>query len=84
MPLAGLFDRIAARLEDDWRSAWRWWSVQMHVVGTLVAALLIMVPSMPPELQQLLPTPARAGLVAVWAMAGLAARLVKQRTASNG
>lgn len=73
-----MLERVKRRLVDDWRQAWRWWSVQLHLAGTVLASLLLLVPQMPAEMQALLPPRLRLVLVGVWAVAGLAARLVKQ------
>lgn len=76
--MQALLARLRARLVDDWRSAWRWWSTWMHVAGTAAAGLLLLTPSMPAEVQALVPVQYRALAIGAWAVAGLLARLVKQ------
>lgn len=40
-PRASLWVRLRARLVDDWRTAWRWWSVRAAALfGVLATALL--------------------------------------------
>lgn len=68
-----------SRLVDDWRSAWKWASMWLHVIGTTVLGLFVLIPAMPKELQALIPAQWQAAVVAVWFIAGIAARLVKQR-----
>jgi hypothetical protein len=75
-----VLEKIKDRLCDDASQAWRWLSVQMHVVASLALMVFVMVPSMPAELQALLPTGVKAMLVALWFGAGLWARLYKQKT----
>lgn len=71
-------EKLADRMVDRWQDALRWWSMWMHAIGTTCVGLFLMVPSMPHEVQQALPAETRALLIAVWAVAGIAARLIKQ------
>lgn len=67
------------RLVEGWRSAWRWASVWLHVIGTAVLGLFLMIPAMPQEIQRALPLKWQAVAVAIWFALGIAARLIKQR-----
>lgn len=73
--------KIQRKLVDDWRSAWRWWSMQLHVIGTSLVALFLLLPSMPREIQALIPVKWQAVAVAVWFALGVIARLWKQKGA---
>lgn len=74
-----LLAAVRARLVDDWRQASAWWSVRINAVGALLLPLLTMVPSMPPEVQAMLPPTLRAALVGLWCLAAIAARLIAQK-----
>lgn len=74
-----LFERLRARLVDDWREASRWWSVRINAAGAVLLPLLTMVPSMPAEIQALLPPTLRAVLVAAWCITAIGARLFVQK-----
>ena len=74
-----MMDLLKARLVDDWREASRWWSVRLNALGAILLPLLTMVPSMPAEVQALLPPALRALLVALWCVASIAARLWAQK-----
>lgn len=75
---------IEGRLVGGWRSAWKWWSVQMHLVASSVLMLAQLAPVMPAELQQVIPQPWGAIATALWTLLGLYARLVKQNGQANG
>lgn len=61
-----------------WRESWKWLSMQMHIVATMVMGALLMTPHMPQEIQDLLPAWARPIAVAVWLLVGIYVRLVQQ------
>lgn len=79
-----MFDKLDDCLVDGWRCAWRMWSLWMHTIGTTLGALLLIVPAMPKEMQELIPLHWRAIAVAVWFALGLWARLAKQRKDTAG
>lgn len=62
-PRGNPWARLRARLVDDWRMAWRWWSVRAAAVLGLLATALFAAPetlvsvihSLPPELRGWLP-----------------------------
>lgn len=59
----GFWGRIRARLVDDWRNAWRWWSVRIAALFGVVATYLLAAPetlvqvinSLPAELRGWVP-----------------------------
>jgi hypothetical protein len=67
------------RLIEDWRSAWRFWSIRMQLAGTMISGLLVMVPAMPAEIQELVPLKYRVVAIGLWAVASIGARLIKQK-----
>lgn len=67
------------QLVPGWRDCWRWWSVQAHLVCTLLAGVLLMVPAMPAELQALIPAEWRAIAIAAWLVLGFLVRVIQQR-----
>lgn len=72
-------NRLDDWLVEGWRKAWAWWSVQLHLVASLVMGVVLMVPSMPQEIQDILPASVRGLLVAAWVALGLWVRLKKQK-----
>jgi hypothetical protein len=72
------------RLVPDWSKALRWWSVQLHLAATGFLAVYALVPSVPPEIAAIIPPAYRAPLLALWAVLGLAARVIEQRSSANG
>lgn len=67
------------RLVAGWRCALRMWSLQMHTFGTLIVAALVMVPTMPAEVQALVPLKYRVAVIGAWYVGGIWARLKKQK-----
>lgn len=74
-----MIGRLVDSLVPDWRQSWRWLSVQLHFAATGILAVVVAVPTMPCELQDMVPGPVRLLLVAAWAGLGLWARLYKQK-----
>lgn len=80
------------KLIDEWRQAWRFWSVRLQAAGLALASLfawwpdaaLVLWNSMPAEVKALLPEAAVKTLPLFVFGAALIARLVKQEGASNG
>lgn len=69
---------VKRKLVDDWRDAWKWGSMRLHAFGTLVAGFLLMVPTMPMELQELVPPTYRAIGIGLWFLAGGYVRLTQK------
>ena len=63
------------RLIPDWRSAWRWFSVQAFAI---LAALPLVWPSLPVEVHAWMPEAWRPYAIVLLALGGLAGRLVDQ------
>lgn len=76
--MTDLLRTLNARFVQGWASAWRWWSVRLHVIATAAVALLLLVPSMPAEVQALVPPAWRAVAIGLWLIAGLLVRVWKQ------
>ena len=62
----------------DWKQSWRWASMRLHLIATLVMGFFLMTPQMPQEVQDLLPYWARPIAVAAWFFIGAYVRLVQQ------
>jgi hypothetical protein len=75
-------ERVRAHLIDDLRCAWRYWSVRLHLAVLAFAGLYELAPALPPEVQAMLPEHLRPGVLGAYALAGLLARLMKQK--ANG
>lgn len=66
-------------LVPDWRSAWRWFSVQALAI---IALLPIVWPTLPPQVHQWVPEEWRPYIVVALAVGGLAGRLIDQQKAT--
>lgn len=68
-------------LVDDWRDAWRWWSLRLWAVAVFFSAwpeaFLALYALVPVDLQYLLP--GRTAVVVACMLLGFAARVIKQR-----
>ena len=64
------------RLVEEWKSAWRWFSLQAMV---LVAALQAAWAALPDDLKQHFPEKLIAGVSIALLVLGVAGRLVRQR-----
>lgn len=61
---------------SNWRSAWRWFSVQVLAV---LAVLPLVWAELPPDVQAWLPEAWRPAVLTALALAGIVARLKAQR-----
>lgn len=50
------------KLVDDWRRAWRWWSVRLNILGTTLLAWFLAVPDVARDLWAALPDDLKAEL----------------------
>ena len=73
-----MIDKFDKWFVADWRQCWRWLSVHAHLIGTAVLGIVLLAPSLPDEVQAVVPVKWRALVLAVWAVLGLLARLKKQ------
>lgn len=64
------------RLVPDWRSAWRWFSVQALAI---LAVLPMVWASLPADIKAYIPTKYGIYIAAAIALAGIAGRLVDQK-----
>lgn len=71
--------RMQARLVDDWHQFARWWSVRMTIIGGILGAALSAMPAMPPEIQAAVPVKYRVAAIAIWSLASIVTRVVKQK-----
>lgn len=79
-----LLTRIRHRLIDDWRCGWRFWSVRLGALGTLLEAAFLALPDLALEIwamvpAELVPFGAVRVVPLILIALGLAARFVKQR-----
>lgn len=63
-------------LVPDWRSAWRWFSVQALA---LLAVLPLVWMSLPPDIKAYIPSEYGLYIAAVVAIGGIAGRLIDQK-----
>jgi len=64
------------RLVPDWRSAWRWFSVQSLAI---IALIPVVWPALPPEAHEWIPPSWRPWIVFALALGGIVGRLVDQK-----
>lgn len=68
------------KLVPDWRSAWRWLSVQALAV---IALLPVVWPTLPPQVTGWVPEEWRPWIIVLLAVGGIAGRLVDQKKTSS-
>lgn len=73
-----MLERLKARLVDDWVEFARWWSVRMTALGGILGGVLAAMPAMPAEVQAAVPVKFRVAAIAVWSVASIITRVVKQ------
>lgn len=73
------FDHLDDWCVDNWRKATKWWSVRMNAAGAVLLPLLMLVPQMPKEVQELLPPAARAIVAGLWCILNIVVRLKAQK-----
>lgn len=75
---------LQRKLIPNWRDWWRMGSLRLHALGTLVVGFLLMVPTMPLEVQELIPAQYRAIAIAIWFIGAGYIRLTQKDPNSNG
>lgn len=73
-----MLDKLNDWFVDGWQCFYTWWSFWLHTIGSTMAAIFLLVQSMPAEIQELVPVEWRAVAIAVWYIGGLWARLKDQ------
>ena len=63
-------------LIEDWKSAWRWYSMRLMAA---IAVLPLVWPMIPPEVQAWLPEAYRPWVLVALAIGGIAGRLIDQK-----
>lgn len=69
-----------AHLVPEWRRFWTLLSVQIHLAAGLYVAVYAMMPSLDPSIARLLPTPFQAPAIGLYAVLGIVARLIAQKS----
>lgn len=64
------------QMVKDWKSSWRWFSVQAL---TVIAGLPLVWPMIPPDVQAWLPETYRPWVLVALALGGIAGRLIDQK-----
>lgn len=70
---------IQARLVADWRDASGWWSVRWAALGTILLPVMTVVPSLPAEVQAMLPPSVRVIVTGLWSLVYIALRVTAQK-----
>ena len=63
------------KLVDDWKSAWRWFSMHALVLAGVIPTVWV---ELPPDLKTAIPPEAMGTITAVIAACGVVGRLVNQ------
>ena len=63
------------KIVDDWKSAWRWFSMHALVLAGVIPTVLA---ELPPDLKTAIPPGAMGAITAVIAAGGVGGRLVNQ------
>jgi hypothetical protein len=74
--------RLQAKLVADWREAWRWSSVRLHLIAAAVGLLYEAMPVLDPSIAAMLPAQRQAKAIGLYALIGLILRLTKLK--ANG
>lgn len=80
------------KLVDEWRNAWRWWSVQLNVLGSALLSALLAFPDiaqqiwlgLPDEMKALLPHNVAFYVPLLLLFGGNLARIFKQGEKRDG
>lgn len=73
-----MFANLRSKFIDDCKNFYKLWSVWFHTLSTAIIGALLLMPSMPVEIQQLIPVPYRAVAIGVWLLLGYLLRGWKQ------
>jgi hypothetical protein len=92
MPFFEWRGALRARLIDDWRRSWRFWSMRLSLIGALLSAGAAAFPgamleawnALPPDLRALVPTRAAQIIAAILFVGTMTTRLLKQREDRDG
>lgn len=74
-----LIERLDVWLIEEWRKAYRLWSIYWQLITDLILGAVILVPSMPGEIASMVPESWRAMALGLWALIGIYARLKQQK-----
>jgi hypothetical protein len=67
------------RLVCDWRVILQFWSVRWAAFGTFLLPIMTIVPSLPHEVQELLPPTVRVIVTGAWSLIYIALRVWPQK-----
>lgn len=73
-----MFSNLQGKFIDDCKKWYKLWSIWFHTASTAIIGVLLLMPSMPAEVQVLVPVPYRAIAIAVWLVLGFFLRVKKQ------
>jgi hypothetical protein len=68
------------RLTEDWKDAWKWFSVQLPVVNTAFLATWAVLPA---KFQDILPIGVVIGIAVALLIAGVVGRVINQTKAAS-
>jgi hypothetical protein len=73
--LSNLHDRLVC----DWRTILKFWSVRWAALGTFLLPIMTIVPSLPEEVQAMLPPAVRVIVTGLWSLIYIALRVWPQK-----
>ncbi|MGH6659728.1 MAG: hypothetical protein ACREBP_01015 [Sphingomicrobium sp.] len=82
-----MIDKIKRHLVDNWRHAWRWWSLRFNALGLLILSFVSFDPvgalgvwnMMPPEVRAYLPHNFVLWVGGIFMFLSMLARVTKQK-----
>jgi hypothetical protein len=74
-----LLQSLRDRLVCDWRIILQFWSVRWAALGTFLLPIMTVVPSLPSEVQALLPPTVRVIVTGAWSLIYIALRVWPQK-----
>ena len=74
-----MWGKLEGRLIADYRTICKLWSVRWAALGTFLLPIMTVVPSLPAEVQALLPPTVRVIVTGVWSMVYIALRVWPQK-----
>lgn len=74
-----IFSKLQDRLVCDWQTIAKFWSVRWAALGTFLLPIMTIVPSLPNEVQAMLPPTVRVIVTGAWSLIYIALRVWPQK-----
>lgn len=67
-------------LVDDWKQAWRWSSVRLHLAVLLLSGALSIMPELDPAIAGMFPKALQSPIIGIYAIVALLFRVTKLKS----